>query len=115
MKQRRLSIDSRRHHIHYTKPVSRWDEGLPLGNGLLGLLVWGDGDPLNLSVDRSDLWDNREDPRVRDKDFNWEKLTGLLDRNDMKSVMDLFESGDADPPYPTKVPCGRLELRIGKP
>jgi len=47
-----LSVDPHRHHILYEAPVVRWDEGLPLGNGLLGLLVWGDGCPLNLSLDR---------------------------------------------------------------
>jgi len=88
---------------------------LPCGNGLLGMLLWGDGDPLNLSVDRSDLWDNRPDPRTRDKKFRWKQLVEFIDRNDMKSVADVFEHSGADTaPYPTKVPCGRVTLNFGK-
>ncbi|MBI4025383.1 MAG: glycoside hydrolase N-terminal domain-containing protein [Verrucomicrobia bacterium] len=103
-----------RHGIHYTAPVSRWDEGLPLGNGLLGLLVWGDPATagLNLSVDRSDLWDNRPDPATKHKDFNWKKLTQLIDRNDMKSVYRIFEHQKRGLPYPTKLPCGRVRLKM---
>ena len=32
--------------LHIEKPIARWDEALPLGNGLTGCLVWGDGSPL---------------------------------------------------------------------
>lgn len=88
-----------RHDISYDTPVRRWDEGLLCGNGLLGMLLWGDGDPLNLSIDRSDLWDNRVDPQTTREDFRWNKLVELLDRDDMKSVHAVFEKGDgASPP-----------------
>ena len=40
-------------------PVSRWDDALPLGNGLMGGLLWGEGTMLRLSLDRGDLWDER--------------------------------------------------------
>ena len=47
------------HGLHYTEPARVWDEAMPLGNGLLGALVWGDGRPLRISLDRTDLWDLR--------------------------------------------------------
>lgn len=31
-----------KHAIRYNTPAMVWDEALPLGNGLLGALVWGD-------------------------------------------------------------------------
>ena len=40
-------------------PVRSWDEALPLGNGLLGGLLWGEAGTLRLSLDRGDLWDER--------------------------------------------------------
>ncbi len=107
----RLGIDPSRHHLHYRNPVARWDEGLPLGNGLLGLLVWGDGHPLNLSVDRSDLWDNRPDPKIRQPEYNWRQLRALVDRGDMKRIASIFEQTGYL--YPTKLPCGRLQLDFG--
>jgi hypothetical protein len=48
-----------KHGLHYETPAMVWDEALPLGNGLLGALVWGDGKPIKLSLDRTDLWDLR--------------------------------------------------------
>jgi hypothetical protein len=35
-----------KHGLHYETPATVWDEALPLGNGLLGALVWGDEKPL---------------------------------------------------------------------
>src|SRR5664279_5942850 len=42
-----------------TAPISRWDEAIPIGNGLLGGLLWGEHSQLVLSLDRGDLWDER--------------------------------------------------------
>jgi len=32
-----------KHGLHFKTPSQTWDEAIPLGNGLLGALVWGDG------------------------------------------------------------------------
>ncbi len=40
-------------------PIRSWDEVLPLGNGLTGGLLWGEGNLIRLSLDRGDLWDER--------------------------------------------------------
>src|ERR1700709_2221243 len=40
-------------------PVSTWDEAIPLGNGLMGGLFWGENNTIRLSLDRGDLWDER--------------------------------------------------------
>lgn len=109
-----MKIRPRHHHLHCSTPVSRWDEGLPLGNGLLGLLVWGDGRPLNLSVDRSDLWDHRPDPRTSRPEFNWKRLCELVDRGDTQEISHLFEGGGEATAHPTKLPCGRLQLDFGR-
>lgn len=46
-------------NLYWDEPVKTWDEALPLGCDKEGTLIWGDGAPLNLSIDRGDLWDNR--------------------------------------------------------
>ena len=53
--------------------ATSWDEGMPIGNGLIGGLVWQKGNNLRISLDRSDLWDLRPskayaDPELR---FQW--------------------------------------------
>ena len=36
-----------------------WDEAVPLGNGVVGTLVWQRDSVLRFSLDRTDLWDLR--------------------------------------------------------
>jgi alpha-L-fucosidase 2 len=43
-----------------TAPIRNWDEAIPLGNGLMGGLLWGEKNILRLSLDRGDLWDVRQ-------------------------------------------------------
>ena len=39
-----------------------WHEGLPMGNGDLGLLMYGGPERVTLAVSQSDLWDRRVGP-----------------------------------------------------
>ena len=45
-----------------TAPIATWDEAIPLGNGLMGGLLWGETNLIRLSLDRGDLWDERPAP-----------------------------------------------------
>ncbi len=51
-----------------------WDEALPLGNGMLGALVWGDGKPLRISMDRADLWDLGPAPEFFSAGYRFERM-----------------------------------------
>ena len=54
-------------------PAERWVEGLPVGNGRVGAMVWGDGSELRCSVNEDTFWSGPpsvEPPTVPD---------GLLD------------------------------------
>jgi len=46
-------------NLTFNSIPERWDHGLPLGNGMIGILVWQNNGMLRLSVDRADLWDLR--------------------------------------------------------
>jgi len=59
-------------------PITTWDEGVPLGNGLLGGLLWGEGQTVRLSLDRGDLWDERARDGVRWRDFNYATMIRLV-------------------------------------
>ena len=93
-------------------PILTWDEAVPLGNGLLGGLLWGEGNVLRLSLDRGDLWDERPSKRfleVRDR-FNWASMQRMVAEDRMQEFNDVFDSNyDYNGP-PTKLPAGRLEL-----
>ena len=71
------------YNIRYEKPIVNWDEALPLGDGKLGCLIYGDG-PLHLTLDRVDLWDSRPHPVTLEKGFNYENLLRLVKSGDDK-------------------------------
>jgi hypothetical protein len=44
------------HNSEINEIITRWDEAIPLGNGLIGCLIWGNSSPLRFSLDRGDLF-----------------------------------------------------------
>ncbi|MEP7317856.1 MAG: glycoside hydrolase N-terminal domain-containing protein, partial [Panacibacter sp.] len=47
------------HDLVFDSLAKRWDEAMPLGNGMLGALIWQKDHKLRVSLDRADLWDER--------------------------------------------------------
>jgi alpha-L-fucosidase 2 len=93
-------------------PITTWDEAVPLGNGLMGGLLWGEKHTIRLSLDRGDLWDERP---AGEKEW-WKTRTfaraaEFVAKQDFGTV-----SGWWDSPYsgvtPTKLPAGRLEITL---
>ncbi|UVI28960.1 glycoside hydrolase family 95 protein [Paenibacillus spongiae] len=104
-----------KHDLIFNQPITRWDEALPLGNGLTGCLLWGNGEPLRFSLDRGDLWDLRLAPEVLDERFTYAEMIECVRRADQEGLLNRFDSIYEKYPYPTKLPAGRLELRFGQP
>jgi len=91
-----------------------WDEGIPLGNAMLGALVWQKEGKLRFSLDRADLWDLREMKNLdfENHDFNWVKQQ--WENNQYRAVQQQF-----DLPYdtlagPSKIPGAALEFDISE-
>ena len=61
-------------NINLTGPIPRWDEAIPLGNGILGSLFWGPMEHLRISVDIAGLWLRRRPEEKLDKEFTYAKL-----------------------------------------
>ncbi len=93
-------------------PIDRWDEALPLGNGLVGGLLWGQGNTINLSLDRGDLWDLRTPERMKDRRWNYTSMRMIVGFRDQKTFHTLFDEPYDTVPYPTKLPGGRLEITL---
>ncbi|MDQ6421436.1 glycoside hydrolase N-terminal domain-containing protein [Paenibacillus sp. LHD-117] len=110
-KQRKMPAEQ--HDMLFHESINRWDEALPLGNGLTGCLVWGDGAPIRLSLDRGDLWDTRLAPEVLDNDFTYKKLIELIKEKNQAEIESKFSDFFSVYPNPTKLPAGRIELWCG--
>ena len=83
-----------------TAPIKNWDEAIPLGNGLLGGLFWGEGSEIHLGLDRGDLWDDRTNgPKEWWKEQTWIKGGNMWE--------DAYYGA-----YPSKLPAGRVEIKL---
>ena len=100
------------HNLRFDSLARRWDEGIPLGNGWLGALVWQKADKLRLSLDRVDLWDDRPMPSIDRLRFNW--VGEQVRKGEYDTVQKM-----GDEPYeanaaPTKIPGAAIEFDLGK-
>ncbi|MFH1477998.1 MAG: glycoside hydrolase family 95-like protein [Verrucomicrobiota bacterium] len=99
----------------------RWIDGLPLANGGIGAVIWGNGAPLIFTLDSYDVWETRtlwpgDDPR-----FTYANLRRLKEEG---RIAELYEVAlrrrntrftESPPPHPTRLPLGRMEIRWPKP
>jgi alpha-L-fucosidase 2 len=102
----------RKHGLHFESLPHTWDEGIPLGNGLFGALVWQRDSVLRMALDRADLWDSRPIPEFARSEFSFSWVAGQFRKGDYKPVQDLFDVPYDRDPTPTKLPAGALEFPL---
>ena len=100
------------HNLSFDSLAKRWDEGIPLGNGWLGVLVWQKDDLVRLSLDRVDLWDNRSMPEIDKLKFSW--IVEQVKKNQYDTVQKLSDEPYEKYPAPTKIPGAALEFDLRK-
>lgn len=91
-----------------------WDEAMPLGNAMVGNLVWQKEGKLRFSLDRADLWDLRPMENI---DFDKWKFTDVYEHwkaGEYKKVQEAFDVPYDKLPAPSKIPAGALEFDISK-
>jgi len=103
------------HVIRYDRLPEQWAEGLPLGNGELGVMVWSDGSRLRLSLDSASAWDLRQNPERPDYgQMTYAALRRWVAEGDSGAIdaaAARLERQDAL--SPTKLSLGRLDLSTG--
>lgn len=97
-----------KHHLSFQQLATRWDEAMPLGNGLLGALIWQKQSKLRLSLDRADLWDERKAMDISKFTFQWVEQQVL--KKDYNPVQQLGDYPYDNVPYPTKLPAAAMEF-----
>lgn len=104
------------HRIVHRRAPREWHDGFPLGNGAVGAMLWGDGDPLCLTLDKSDLWDLRsDDAYLEHPDHSYAGLRRLVSEGRFDEAFEVFEARQLrdNPLGPTKISIGRAELTLG--
>ena len=100
------------HNLSFSQLASTWDEAIPLGNGMLGSLVWQKDGNLRFSLDRADLWDLRPMENI---DFNKWKFIDVYKywkNNQYEEVQKAFDEPYDRLPAPSKIPAGALEFDV---
>lgn len=108
-----LPLQPSAHDLVFPALAKTWDEAVPLGNGMVGALVWKNGGRLRMSLDRADLWDLRPMKNLNAPEWKFRWVQDQWKKNDYKAVQDRFDKPyDADP-APSKIPAGALEFELG--
>lgn len=100
------------HDLHFESLPTTWDEGIPLGNGMVGALVWQKGNYLRMSLDRADLWDMRPMKGIHRKEFSYKWVEGQVKKKEYGIVQEYFDTPYDREPAPSKIPGGSLEFDI---
>ncbi len=103
---------SDRHDLVFQDLADSWDEAIPLGNGLIGALLWKKDGALRMSLDRADLWDLRSVKEFDGPEFRFAWVEQQVRNKDYKPVQELFDIPYDRDPAPTKIPAGALEFDI---
>ena len=96
--------------LHFDSLPTTWDEGIPLGNGVVGALVWQKDDKLRFSLDRSDLWDLRPMENLHTPAWRYAWVHEQWQKNDYDLVQEKFDKPYNRSPAPSKIPGAALEF-----
>jgi alpha-L-fucosidase 2 len=98
--------------LQFDRLAPHWDEAIPLGNGMLGALIWQNGKKLRFSLDRADLWDLRPMENLNTPEWKYTWVYQQWKNNTYEKVQDNFDKPYSKNPAPSKIPAGALEFDI---
>ena len=102
----------RHQNLSFEELATTWDEGIPLGNGMLGALIWEKEGKLRFSLDRADLWDLRPTANLDHKNWTFKWVIDRWKNNQYLEVQQMFDLPYDRDPGPSKIPAGALEFNI---
>jgi alpha-L-fucosidase 2 len=98
--------------LKFSRLAPVWDEGIPLGNGMLGALIWEKDKKLRISLDRADLWDLRPMENLEKPEWKFSWIKEQLEKGTYSNVQQMFDVPYDRNPAPSKIPGGALEFDI---
>jgi alpha-L-fucosidase 2 len=106
------TAQEKKHNLQFDTLAKRWDEALPIGNGMLGALIWEKNGNLRLSLDRADLWDERPMKGLHREEFSFKWVQEQVAKKQYDTVQKLFDHPYDREPAPSKIPGGAIEIPI---
>jgi alpha-L-fucosidase 2 len=99
-------------NLRFNDLAGTWDEAIPLGNGMLGALIWKKEGKLRFSLDRADLWDLRPMENIGRPEWKYSWVKEQWDKDNYKAVQEMFDAPYDRNPAPSKIPGGAMEMDI---
>ena len=99
------------HDMVFEAAPRQWEQGMLLGNGNLGAVIWGDGASLHITLNRMEAWDRRGSLDFG-PDGNYRSLRKLLDAGRVEEAAERYNTHQ-EIPYPTPLFVGELRLDFG--
>ncbi len=96
------------HNLKLNSLATRWDDGMPLGNGWIGELIWQKNNNIRISLDRVDLWDDRPMLEIDKLKFSW--VAAQVKKRQYDTVQKIGDDPYERYPAPTKIPGAALEF-----
>jgi len=109
-----LSPDAAAGEILWDFPrLGNCHEGLAFSDGVTGVLVWGGGDEIRLTVGRADLWDHRGGYPWTDAQ-SYTNIVALWRAGEKDALLSLFkkETPKGEPRNPYMLPLGRVVVKM---
>ena len=100
------------HDLVFEELASSWDEGVPLGNGMMGALVWEKDGRLRIALDRADLWDLRPTENVYKEGINYRWVQKNWEDRTYKNVHKALDEYYDKAAGPSKIPVAAMELGL---
>jgi alpha-L-fucosidase 2 len=98
--------------LHFKALAHTWDEGMPLGNGFIGQLIWQKENKLRFSLDRTDLWDLRPTDSLSGKNFTFEWVKQHIITNNYDPVHRKLDDPYDQLAAPSKIPGAAIEFTV---
>jgi len=97
-------------NLIFSNLATQWDEAIPLGNGILGALIWEKNNSLRFSLDRADLWDSRPMKGLHRQEFSYQWIYNQVQKKEYQPVQQNFDYPYDNEPAPTKIPGAAIEF-----
>lgn len=113
-----LKVNSSVNDLQFSEFAQKWDEAMPLGNAIVGSLVWEKDNALRFSLDRTDLWDLRPSDSLSGPNLNFQWLYDHVISDNYLPVQNKIDKPYNLFPAPSKIPGAGLEFsfeKAGKP
>lgn len=113
-----LPVEKSGSDLVFDKLAKTWDEGIPLGNAVVGSLIWEKDSNLRFSLDRTDLWDLRQTDSLSGENFRFAWVKEHIRNGNYDAVHRKLDDPYDMIPAPSKIPGAALEFplkELGQP